>query len=52
MHEMKHDMSEPRCQAMAAVAELVPNVEVHVLVPASENLPDGKANKSGDWSLL
>ena len=50
MHEMKYDMSGGAAVlgAMAAVAELKPNVEVHVLVPASENLPDGKANKPGD----
>ncbi len=50
MHEMKYDMSGGAAVlgAMAAVAELKPKVEVHVLVPASENLPDGKANKPGD----
>lgn len=50
MHEMKYDMSGGAAVlgAMAAVADLKPDVEVHVLVPASENLPDGKANKPGD----
>ena len=50
MHEMKYDMSGGAAVlgAMAAVAQLKPKVEVHVLVPASENLPDGKANKPGD----
>jgi len=50
MHEMKYDMSGGAAVlgAIAAVAKLKPNVEVHVLVPASENLPDGKANKPGD----
>ena len=50
MHEMKYDMSGGAAVlgAMAAVADLKPDVEVHVLVPTSENLPDGKANKPGD----
>ncbi len=50
MHEMKYDMSGGAAVlgTMAAVAQLKLNVEVHVLVPASENLPDGKANKPGD----
>ena len=50
MDEMKYDMSGGAAVlgAMAAIAELKPNIEVHGLVPASENLPDGKANKPGD----
>ena len=50
MDEMKYDMSGGAAVlgAMAAIAELKPDIEVHGLVPASENLPDGKANKPGD----
>lgn len=50
MDEMKYDMSGGAAVlgAMAAAAGLEPDVEVHALVPASENLPDGKANKPGD----
>jgi leucyl aminopeptidase len=51
MEDMKYDMSGGAAVlgTFQALAELAPNgVEVHGLVPASENLPDGKANKPGD----
>ncbi len=50
MHEMKYDMSGGAAVlgVFHALATLHPDVEVHGLVPASENLPDGKANKPGD----
>lgn len=50
MDEMKYDMSGGAAVlgAMQVIAELEPEVEVHGLVPTSENLPDGKANKPGD----
>jgi len=50
MHEMKYDMSGGAAVlgVFHALAKLNPDVEVHGLVPASENLPDGKANKPGD----
>ena len=50
MHEMKMDMSGGAAvfAAMKTVAEL--NLPVHVvgLIPSSENLPNGRANKPGD----
>jgi leucyl aminopeptidase len=50
MHEMKYDMSGGAAVlgAFQALAALKPDVEVHGLVPTSENLPDGKATKPGD----
>tara|TARA_R110002096_G_scaffold233764_1_gene423882 strand:- start:645 stop:2102 length:1458 start_codon:yes stop_codon:yes gene_type:complete len=50
MDEMKYDMSGGAAVlgAMAAIGDLNPDVEVHGLVPTSENLPDGNANKPGD----
>lgn len=50
MDEMKYDMSGGAAVlgAFRALAELAPDVEVHGLVPTSENMPDGKANKPGD----
>lgn len=50
MDEMKYDMSGGAAVlgTMAALAELKPDVEVHGLVPTSENMPDGKATKPGD----
>lgn len=50
MDEMKYDMSGGAVVlgVFHALAELGPDVEVHGLVPTSENLPDGKANKPGD----
>ena len=51
MAEMKYDMSGGAAVlgTFHALASLLPDdVEIHGLVPASENLPDGKANKPGD----
>jgi leucyl aminopeptidase len=50
MHEMKYDMSGGAAVlgTFHVLAALNPDVEVHGLVPTSENLPDGKANKPGD----
>ncbi|HED66360.1 MAG TPA: hypothetical protein ENJ09_12500, partial [Planctomycetes bacterium] len=50
MDEMKYDMSGGAAVLglFHALAELDLPVEVHGLVPTSENLPDGKANKPGD----
>jgi leucyl aminopeptidase len=50
MHEMKYDMSGGAAVlgVFQALATLRPDVEVHGLVPTSENLPDGLANKPGD----
>lgn len=50
MHEMKYDMSGGAAVlgVFKALATLCPDVEVHGLVPTSENLPDGLANKPGD----
>lgn len=50
MDEMKYDMSGGAAVlgAFHALAGLNPDVEVHGLVPTSENMPDGMANKPGD----
>ena len=50
MDEMKYDMSGGAAVlgTFQALAGLEPDVEVHGLVPTSENMPDGKANKPGD----
>jgi leucyl aminopeptidase len=50
MHEMKFDMSGGAAVlgVFHALAALSPEVEVHGLIPTSENLPDGMANKPGD----
>ena len=50
MDEMKYDMCGGAgvIGAMAAVAELQLPLNVVALVPASENLPSGSANKPGD----
>lgn len=50
MDEMKYDMcgGASVIGTLAAVAELDLPINVVGLVPASENLPDGKANKPGD----
>jgi leucyl aminopeptidase len=50
MHEMKYDMSGGAAVLglFHALGDLDVPFEVHGLVPASENLPDGKANKPGD----
>jgi leucyl aminopeptidase len=50
MHEMKYDMSGGAgvIAAMSAIGELKPKVNVIGVVPASENLPGGRAMKPGD----
>lgn len=50
MDEMKFDMcgAASVIGAMRAIAELQPALNIVMLVPASENLPDGNATKPGD----
>lgn len=50
MGEMKSDMSGAGVVLglMAAVAALKPHVEVHGIVGAAENMPDGEAYRPGD----
>jgi leucyl aminopeptidase len=55
MQEMKHDMSGAAnvIGLMAAVAALKPNVAVHGVFAAAENMPDGNAYRPGDiWPSL
>jgi leucyl aminopeptidase len=50
MEKMKYDMAGGAAMigAMRAIARLKPNVRVISIVCASENMPDGKAQKPGD----
>ncbi|MDB4946029.1 MAG: Cytosol aminopeptidase PepA, partial [Labilithrix sp.] len=50
MGEMKHDMSGAAniVGLMQIVARLKPNVEVHGILAAPENMPDGNAYRPGD----
>src|SRR2546428_6739522 len=50
MHEMKTDMAggAPMLGVMRAVAQLKPRVRAIALIPATENMPSGKAYKPGD----
>ncbi len=50
MEEMKGDMGGAAnvIALMAAVAALKPNVEVHGMIGAAENMPDGDAYRPGD----
>ena len=50
MHEMKTDMAGGATVlgAMQAIAQLKPKVRVIGVIPATENLPSGKAYKPGD----
>ena len=50
MHEMKYDMSGGAAVlgVFDVLSAISSDVEVHGLIPASENLPDGKATKPGD----
>lgn len=50
MEEMKYDMSGGAgvIAAMTAIARLKPKVNVVGIVPATENMPGGKATKPGD----
>jgi leucyl aminopeptidase len=55
MGEMKHDMSGAAnvLGPMVAVAALKPKCEVHCIVAAAENMPDGGAYRPGDvWGSL
>lgn len=50
MLDMKKDMSGAAATlgVMKAIKELNPQLEVHGIIPACENMPDGKAYKPGD----
>ena len=50
MHEMKTDMAGGATMlgVMQAIAQLKPKVRVVAIVPATENMPSGKAYKPGD----
>ncbi len=50
MHEMKTDMAGGATMlgVMRAIAQLKPRVRVMAVVPATENMPSGKAYKPGD----
>jgi leucyl aminopeptidase len=50
MHEMKTDMAGGAAMlgVMQALAQLKPRVRVVAVVPATENMPSGKASKPGD----
>lgn len=55
MGEMKHDMSGAAnvVGLMAIIGRLKPNVEVHGILAAAENMPDGNAYRPGDvWGSL
>ncbi len=55
MGEMKHDMSGAAnvVGLMAIVGKLRPDIEVHGIVAAAENMPDGNAYRPGDvWGSL
>jgi leucyl aminopeptidase len=55
MGEMKHDMSGAAniVGFMAAIGRLKPDVEVHGIFAAAENMPDGNAYRPGDvWGSL
>ncbi len=50
MHEMKTDMAGGATMlgVMQALSQLKPRVRVRALIPATENMPSGKAYKPGD----
>ena len=50
MHEMKTDMAGAATMlaVMQVIAQLKPRIRVTAIVPATENLPSGKAQKPGD----
>lgn len=50
MHEMKTDMAGGATMlgVMQALAQLKPRVRVVAVIPATENMPSGKASKPGD----
>ena len=55
MGDMKSDMAGAALcvGAMAAIGQLKPDLEVHALIAAAENMPDGDAYRPGDvWGSL
>ena len=55
MGEMKHDMSGAAnvVGLMSIIGKLKPDVEVHGIVAAAENMPDGNSYRPGDvWGSL
>src|SRR5581483_10205781 len=50
MEEMKYDMSggAGTLGAMYAIGKLKPKINIVAIVPATENMPGGKATKPGD----
>lgn len=55
MGEMKHDMSGAAnvVGLMSVIGKLAPDVEVHGIVAAAENMPDGNSYRPGDvWGSL
>jgi leucyl aminopeptidase len=55
MGEMKHDMSGAGNMVglMACIAAVKPKCEVHAIIAAAENMPDGNAYRPGDvWGSL
>ena len=50
MHEMKTDMAGGGTMlgVMQAIAQLKPRLRVTAIIPATENMPSGKASKPGD----
>ena len=50
MLNMRDDMSGAACviSVMKAISQLAPNVEVHAIVAACENMPSGSSYKPGD----
>ena len=53
MEKMKYDMSggATMLAAMQAIAELKPKLEVIAIIPATENMPGGRAQKPGDVQI-
>ncbi|MFT4114513.1 leucyl aminopeptidase [Silvibacterium sp.] len=53
MEKMKYDMAGGGAMlgAMRAIAQLKPNVRVLCVICATENMPDGKAQKPGDVQI-
>lgn len=55
MGEMKHDMSGAAnvVGLMSIIGKLAPDVEVHGIIAAAENMPDGNSYRPGDvWGSL
>src|SRR5208337_5352141 len=50
MHEMKTDMAGGATMlgVMQAIAQLKPQLRVTAIIPATENMPSGRAFKPGD----